>query len=90
MQKHSSVASRHKYPLAQIEHLYSVSLALLDLLQRLHRSVQSVLVVSSELWVCAFQGRISVCLWLLDTTERELSAYALNLSFTFPITSRPD
>ena len=44
----------------------SFSLALLHFLQRLHCAVQSMSVVSSEFGVCALQGRISVCLWLLD------------------------
>ena len=35
--------------------LCNVSLAFLDLFQRLHRAVQGVLVVSPELGVCAFE-----------------------------------
>lgn len=42
------------------------SFALFHFLERLHCTVQCVLVVSPELGVCAFQGRISVCLRLLD------------------------
>ena len=39
--------------------------------QRLHRSVQRMSVVSSELGVGAFEGGISVGFWLLDTIRRD-------------------
>lgn len=53
----------------RITNLYSISLALLHLLERLHGSVESVLVVSSELRIRALQGWVSVCLWLVDTAH---------------------
>lgn len=46
-----------------------ISLALLHFLERLHRAVQSVLVVSSEFGICALQGRISVGFGLEDTVK---------------------
>ena len=52
--------------------LHRVPLALLGLLQRFHRSVQSMSVVSSELGICALEGRISVGLGLLDTIMGKL------------------
>lgn len=56
-----------------LRNLDGVPLALLSLLQRFHRSVQSMSVVSSELGICALEGRISVGLWLLDTIVRNSS-----------------
>lgn len=39
-----------------------------------------MLVVSSELWVCALQARVSVCLWLLDAVvELTVSTSALRV-----------
>lgn len=52
--------------------LRSIPLALLDLLERLHGTVQSVLVVSSELRVCALEGGVSVGFGLVDTIDTAL------------------
>lgn len=52
--------------------LCDLPLSLLDLLKRLHGSVQGVSVVSSELRIGALQRRISVGLWLLDTVMGNL------------------
>ncbi len=46
--------------------LCRISLSLLHLLERFHRSVQSMSVVSSKLGICALERRVSVGLWLLD------------------------
>lgn len=49
--------------------------------QCLHSSVQGMLVVSSELRVGAFQGRVSGGLWLLDTIgTHKLAAVRRNIS----------
>lgn len=47
-----------------------ISLSLFNLLERLHCTVQCVSVISSELGICAFQGRISVGLGLLDAVKQ--------------------
>ena len=52
------------YPRTQPIFLYVY--ALLHLLERFHRSVQSMSVVSSKLGICALERRVSVGLWLLD------------------------
>jgi hypothetical protein len=49
----------------------SISLSLLGLLQRPHRAMQCMPMVSSELGICAFEGRVSVGLRLFDTAEVE-------------------
>jgi hypothetical protein len=54
----------------------SISLSLPDFFQRLHRSMQRMLVISSELGVCALERGVSEGLGLLDAVvmRRKLSA----------------
>lgn len=57
--------------------LCSIPLPLLDLLQRLHGAMQRVLVVSSELRVCTFEGRVSVGFGLVDARGERLLVLVL-------------
>ena len=41
--------------------------------QSFHRAVQRMSVVSSELGVCAFEGRVAIGSGLLDTTKFKLA-----------------
>lgn len=68
-------------PIPLSNYLYGISLSLLDLLESLHGSVQSMSVVSSELGIGALEGRISVGLWLLDTV---VSHTSVSPCFPFP------
>ena len=52
-------------------------LAFLYLLQRLHRSVQGMSVISSEFGVCAFEGGVSVSFGLFDASNRYVSVSKL-------------
>jgi hypothetical protein len=52
-----------------IESSGGIPLSLLDLLQRLHRAMQSMSVVSPELGVGAFEGGVAVGFGFLDTVK---------------------
>jgi len=60
--------------------LCSIPLPLLNLLQRLHGAVQRVLVVSSELRVCAFERGVSVGFGLVDARRERLLVLSCRFS----------
>lgn len=54
---------------------HGVSLALLDLLERLHGAVQRMPMVSPEFGICAFEGGVAEGLWLFDALEKSVNRH---------------